>query len=54
MFSSEDIKGWSSEQILVFIDKLIEYSQKESFDKSITRKMNEMYNFDNYKNNEIR
>ncbi|PSC70392.1 Leukotriene A-4 hydrolase isoform A [Micractinium conductrix] len=52
--SADDIKGWSSTQIVAFLDKLGELRSMQPLHPTITRKMDELYDLDASHNSEIR
>ncbi|KAL4448420.1 hypothetical protein ABPG75_005639 [Micractinium tetrahymenae] len=52
--SADDIKGWSSTQIVAFLDKLAELRALQPLHPSICRKMDELYDLDSRHNSEIR
>lgn len=52
--SADDLKGWSSTQVVAFLDKLAELRALQPLHPSVTRKMNELYALDGRTNSEIR
>ena len=52
--SPDDIKGWSSEMLVAFLDTLANYRTHQPMHKKTTRRMNDLYGLDNSKNAEIR
>ena len=52
--SPDDIKDWSSEMVVVFLDKLASYRAKQPMHRKTTRQMAELYGLDSSKNAEIR
>lgn len=52
--SKKDIEGWSSSQLIGFLAKLCEMRGMKALHKSITRKMNELYQLDEIRNSEVR
>lgn len=54
-FSPEkkDIQGWSSQQICLFLDTLLDYSQQTPFSVEVLEKLNAAYGFNDSKNAEI-
>ncbi|KAI3426280.1 hypothetical protein D9Q98_008653 [Chlorella vulgaris] len=52
--SAADIEGWSSTQVVAFLDKLAELRAMQPLHPSITRRMNELYDLDSRHNSEIR
>jgi hypothetical protein len=51
--SKSDMVGWSSQQISLFLDNLLEFSQTSPFPLSILEKMGDLYGFNKSKNAEI-
>lgn len=52
--SKDEMNGWSASQTIAFLEKLHEMRAMKPLHKSITRKMNEIYGFDDSKNAEVR
>jgi len=52
--SDKNIDGWSSSQMIGFLEKLKEMRSMKPFHKNITRKLNEIYGLDSSTNSEIR
>lgn len=52
--SSDDIKDWSSEMLVAFLDKLASYRAKQPMHRKTTRQMAELYGLDSSKNAEIK
>jgi len=52
--SAKDVEGWSSQQMVAFLDKLGEYRSLTPMAASVTRRMNDLYHLDETKNAEIR
>jgi len=52
--SASDLSGWSSEQVVTFLDKLYEYRSLTPLHKNTARRMAELYNMYAFKNCEIR
>lgn len=52
--SPNDIKDWSSEMLVAFLDKLANYRAKQPMHKKTTRHMAKLYGLDESKNAEIR
>ena len=52
--SPNDIKDWSSEMLVAFLDKLASYRAKQPMHKLTTRQMAKLYSLDDSKNAEIR
>ena len=52
--SPKDIKDWSSEMLVAFLDKLANYRAKQPMHKKTTRQMAKLYGLDESKNAEIR
>lgn len=52
--SPSDLKDWSSEMVVVFLDKLANYRAKQAMHKQTTRQMAKLYRLDDSKNAEIR
>ena len=52
--SPSDITDWSSEMVVVFLDKLASYRAKQAMHKQTTRHMAKLYGLDDSKNAEIR
>lgn len=52
--SPDDIKYWSSEMLVAFLDQLASYRAKQPMHKKTTRQMAELYGLDSSKNAEIR
>jgi len=52
--SPSDLDGWSSLQVVLFLDKLGEFRSMTPLSPVITRKMNEFYKLDDSNNTEIR
>lgn len=56
IFSKDDTKGWSSQQICIFIESLLNYTKDTSipFEINVLEEMDETYSFTASKNSEIR
>eukprot|EP00798_Chlamydomonas_sp_ICE-L_P016616 gene16616-22859_t len=52
--SSKDVEGWSSEQLVTFLDKLLEYRSLTPMHATTTKCLAKMYNLYSYQNAEIR
>lgn len=52
--SLDDVKDWSSEMLVAFLDKLASYRAKQAMHRRTTRRMAELYSLDSSKNAEIR
>ena len=52
--SPNDIKDWSSEMLVAFLDKLASYRAKQPMHKQTTRHMAKLYSLNDSKNAEIR
>ena len=52
--SPSDIKDWSSEMLVAFLDKLASYRAKQPMHKQTTRQMAQLYRLDDSKNSEIK
>ncbi|KAK9817160.1 hypothetical protein WJX72_010543 [[Myrmecia] bisecta] len=52
--SSTDLQGWSSAQVVAFLDKFAQLRGMQAPHPRVTRQMNELYGFDASKNAEIR
>ena len=52
--SVADTDGWSSEQLVTFLDKLHEYRSMTPLDKKVSAALAKVYNMYEHKNCEIR
>ena len=52
--SPNDVKDWSSDMLVAFLDKLASYRAKQPMHKKTTRCMAKLYGLDGSKNAEIR
>lgn len=52
--SPSDIKDWSSDMLVAFLDKLASYRAKQPMHKQTTRQMAQLYRLDDSKNSEIK
>ena len=52
--SPDDVKDWSSDMLVAFLDKLASYRARQPMHRKTTRRMAELYSLDGSKNAEIR
>ena len=52
--SHADVSGWSADQLIAFLDKLIEYRCLTPMHKTITRRLAQLYHLYDSKNAEVR